>query len=173
MARVKRKPVIPNSIKSAGLTHRFKQGKIICSKEPDEDNPKQSLVRFRVKESYQSLKMITDYQKKLALRYALLVERAEGATPDTFANVNLCSVGRNSWEPTHAQFQAYEELIKVNGSVGKYHVSILKLIIMENMDCKEVAECKGFSQYYVAGVVMSAFIKLEEAFEEVDNVIAR
>lgn len=169
MAKLKRKPVIPNLVKTSGTTHRYKMGQIETVKETDEENPKQNVTRLRVKASYNSLKMITDYQKKLAVRYALLVERAEGATQDTIAGVNLCSTGRNSWEPTHGQLIASEELSKIKTSVGKYHTEILNLIILKNIDCKQVAEYKGFNQYYASGVVMSAFIKLEETFEELDN----
>lgn len=173
MAKLKKKPVIPNPVKTSGTTQRWKMNQIETVKELDEENPKQNVTRLRVKESYNSLKMITDYQKKLAVRYALLVEKAEGATQDIIAGVNLCSIGRSRWEPTHGQLMAYEELRKIKSSVGKYHTEILDLIILKNLDCKQVAKRKGFNQYYAGGAVMSAFIKLEEAFEEFDNVIAR
>ncbi|CAI3953942.1 unnamed protein product [Commensalibacter communis] len=175
MGKAKRKAQLryPQIVKEHGLQEQWNSRRLEVVEGQDEENPTRTVERLRVKETYNSLKMITDYQKKLALRYALLVERADGATPDTFANVNLCSVRRNIWEPTHAQFMAYESLLKIRKSVGSYMSDILDLIIMKNMDCAQIAECKGFSAYYVAGVVMSAFIKLEEAFEEVDNVIAR
>lgn len=173
MAKLKQKPVIPSIVKKVGLVGPYLRGEFRITKEPDEENPKQNVTRLRVKESYNSLKMITDYQKKLALRYALLVERAEGATQDIIAGVNLCSAGRESWEPKDGQLIAHEELSKIKTSVGKYHMDILQLVILKNLDCKQVAEYKGFNQYYAAGVVMSAFIKLEEAFDEVDNVTTR
>lgn len=174
MAKLKQKPVIPNSVKNSGSTHRWKMNQLELVKEPDEENPKQLIERIRTKNVYRELYArskgtITKIQVDCADRYAILNERAEGATQDQIASVNLCTPSGGKYEPTHAQLQAKATLRFIEEKITPYHVDLLKLMILKNLDCSKISEIIKLKERYLIGFIMSAFMQLELAFEELDG----
>lgn len=174
MAKLKQKTIIPNLVKTSGTTHRWKMNHLETVKEPDEENPKKLIERIRTRNVYRELfarnkGTITKTQVDCADRYAILNERAEGATQDQIASVNLCIPSGGKYEPTHAQLQAKETLRFIEGEITPYHVDLLKLMILDNFNCSQIANVKKLKERYVIGFIMSAFMQLEEAFEKLDD----
>ncbi|CAK7192405.1 hypothetical protein COMNV_00601 [Commensalibacter sp. Nvir] len=159
----------PLLIRQAGVQQRWKRGELELEEAIDPDHPHHKTNRLRRKCAYDEMYgrgMITIEQRNYAERYAILCEKALGATQDLYAKISLLSVSRNRWEPTQAQHEAYEKLFVIWNGVGKYHIDILNKIIFGNMNINKIAQQQKILYHYAFGQIISSFILLEQVFEE-------
>ncbi|CAK7193429.1 hypothetical protein COMNV_01644 [Commensalibacter sp. Nvir] len=167
----KRKKYIPLLIRQAGVQQRWKRGELELEEAVDPDHPHHKTNRLRRKCAYDEMYgrgMITIEQRNYAEQYAILCEKALGATQDLYAKISLLSVSRNRWEPTQAQHEAYEKLFVLWHEIGKYHINILNLVILANMNATRLREFTRSNRHINIGQIMSAFILLEQAFEKIN-----
>lgn len=171
MAKLKRKPVIPNLVKTSGTTHRYKMGQIETVKEPDEENPKKNVIRLRRKNFISELlnrKIITEEQFRRGNQYAILCEKALGATQDLYAKVSLLSVSRKPWEHTQAQHEAYEKLFMIWEGMGKFNITILNMVVLGDMNAKQISVAISQNRNHILGMIKMVFDTLENIFEKLE-----
>ncbi|CAK7192269.1 hypothetical protein COMNV_00460 [Commensalibacter sp. Nvir] len=167
----KRKKYIPLLIRQAGVQQRWKRGELELEEAIDPDHPHHKTNRLRRKCAYDEMYgrgMITIEQRNCAERYAILCEKALGATQNLYAKISLLSVSRNRWEPTQAQHEAYEKLFVIWNGVGKYHIDILNKIIFGNMNAFALSKVLKMHRDFISGQIISSFILLEQTFEKID-----
>ncbi|MDI2113056.1 hypothetical protein [Commensalibacter nepenthis] len=172
MARVKRKSQAryPQIVKEHGLQEPWNSGRLEVVQEQDEENPKKTVERLRVKAVYDEMLSrgtITKEQRDCAEKYAILFEKAEGAAQGLYARVSLLHSNHNRWEPKYSQLEAIEMIRNIEAEVGKYHTIILRMIIIFNMNASKIAPVIGRNNDFVMGQIMSTFIRLEEAIENI------
>lgn len=172
MAKLKRKPVIPNLVKTSGTTHRYKMGQIETVKETDEENPKQNVTRLRRKNFLSELlnrQIITQDQFRRGNQYAILCEKALGATQDLYAKVSLLSVSRKPWEHTQAQHEAYEKLFQIWESMGKFNLKILNMVTLGDMNASEISKLIPRDRRAIGGMIEMIFDSLENIFDKLEK----
>lgn len=172
MAKLKRKPVIPNLVKTSGTTHRYKMGQIETVKETDEENPKQNVTRLRRKNFLSELlnrQIITQDQFRIGNQYAILCEKALGATQDLYAKVSLLSVSRKPWEHTQAQHEAYEKLFQIWESMGKFNLKILNMVTLGDMNASEISKLIPRDRRAIGGMIEMVFDSLENIFDKLEK----
>lgn len=171
MAKLKQKQVIPNSIKTSGLTYRWKMNQLEIVKEPDEENPKQKVTRLRRKNFLSELfnrQIITKEQYQCGNQYAILCEKACGASQDLYANINLLRESRNKWEPTHAQHEAYETLFQIWERMGKFNIQILNMVVLGDMNASQISIAISQNRNHILGTIKAVFDSLENVFEKLN-----
>ncbi|CAI3952374.1 unnamed protein product [Commensalibacter communis] len=169
----KKQPQItfPKIVKKQGMIVPYLRGEYQVEKQVDSDNPKRVTTRLRRKSVYDEMLnrgSITKEQRDYAEKYAILCEKALGRTGDLYAKMNFMRDGVGcSWEPSAAQHEAYEKLFKLWNEIGRYHKEILNMIVLGNMSTKDISQAMKLNLHYTMGQVLSTFILLEEAFENV------
>lgn len=161
----------PKFVKKQGLVVPYLRGEYQLEQGEDPQNPKIKVTRLRRKSIYDEMLKrgsITQEQRDSAEKYAILCEKALGKTGDLYARINLLREGNSGhWEPSAAQHEAYEKLFKIWGEIGRYHRRILNMIVLGNMSTKEISQAMKLNLHYTMGQVLSTFILLEEAIENV------
>lgn len=174
MARVKRKSQsrYPSIVKENGLQDSWDTGRLEVIKEPDEENPKKTVERLRRKNFVKELlnrQIITQDQYRYANQYAILCEKALGATQDLYAKVSLISVNRNKWEPTYSQHEAYEKLFIIWGGMGKFNIQILNMVTLGDMNAKQIGIAISQNRNHILGMIKVVFDSLENIFQKFDS----
>lgn len=161
----------PKIVKKQGLVVPYLRGEYQVEKGEDPHNEKVKVTRLRRKSVYDEMLnrgSISKEQRDCAEKYAILCEKALGKTGDLYARINLLktsSVGR--WEPSPVQHEAYDKLFKIWSEIGRYHRNILNMIVLGNMSTKEISQAMKLNLHYTMGQVLSTFILLEEAIENI------
>lgn len=171
MAKLKQKPVIPSIVKGAGLVGPYLRGELQITKEPDEENPKKNVIRLRRKNFISELlnrKIITEEQFRRGNQYAILCEKALGATQDLYAKVSLLSVSRKPWEHTQAQHEAYEKLFMIWEGMGKFNITILNMVVLGDMNAKQISVAISQNRNHILGMIKMVFDTLENIFEKLE-----
>ncbi|CAI3932306.1 MULTISPECIES: hypothetical protein [Commensalibacter] len=165
----KTKVSFPKIAKKQGMILPYLRGEYQFEKGEDPQNSKVRVTRLRRKSIYDEMLnrgSITQEQRDSAEKYAILCEKALGKTGDLYARINLLREGNSGhWEPSAAQHEAYEKLFKIWNEIGRYHRSILNMIVLGNMSTKEISQTMKLNLHYTMGQVLSTFILLEEAIE--------
>lgn len=174
MARVKRKSQsrYPSIVKENGLQDSWDTGRLEVIKEPDEENPKQTVERLRRKNFVKELlnrQIITQDQYRYANQYAILCEKALGANQDLYAKVSLMSVNRNRWEPTYSQHEAYEKLFVIWGGMGKFNIQILNMVTLGDMNASQIGKAIEYNRHSICGMIKMVFDSLENIFEKLEK----
>lgn len=171
MAKLKQKTVIPSIVKGAGLVGPYLRGELQIKKETDEENPRQNVTRLRRKNFISELlnrKIITEEQFRRGNQYAILCEKALGATQDLYAKVSLLSVSRKRWEHTQAQHEAYEKLFQIWESLGKFNITILNMVVLGDMNAKQISVAISQNRNHILGMIKMVFDTLENIFEKLE-----
>lgn len=172
MAKLKQKTIIPNLVKTSGTTHRWKMNHLETVKEPDEENPKQTVTRLRRKNFISELlsrKIITEEQFRRGNQYAILCEKALGATQDLYAKVSLLSVSRKPWEHTQAQHEAYEKLFMIWEGMGKYNIMIVNMVTIGDLNASQMSKIIPHDRRTISGMIKLAFDSLENIFDKLEK----
>ncbi|MGL4686620.1 MAG: hypothetical protein ACRCVY_07700 [Commensalibacter sp.] len=156
-------------IESYNLKKRVKRGELVIDVGEDPDNPKQNVTRLRRKWACDELwnrGVITDEQRYAAERYVIYCELAAGSIgKSNIYNYILCIIsGKSSSEvvPTKSQHEAYKRLFEIWRELGKFHVDVLNMITLGNMNNIALSKKLEVSRFYISGLIMSVFIRLEE-----------
>lgn len=155
-------------IESYNLKKRVKRGEFVIDVGEDPDNPKQNVTRLRRKwicDELWNRGIITDEQRLAAEKYVTLCEKAQGSTSEGYSNAKLICISQKKWEPSKYQHEAFKELFEVWQKLGKFHVIILNMIILGNMNNNDLSKKLGWNRFYIGGLIKSVFIRLEEIFK--------
>lgn len=172
MAKLKQKPVIPSIVKGAGLVGPYLRGELQITKEPNEENPKKNVIRLRRKNFISELlnrKIITEEQFRRGNQYAILCEKALGATQDLYAKVSLLSVSRKPWEHTQAQHEAYEKLFMIWEGMGKYNIMIVNMVTIGDLNASQMSKLIPHDRRTISGMIKLAFDSLENIFDKLEK----
>lgn len=172
MAKLKQKPVIPSIVKGAGLVGPYLRGELRITKEPDEENPKQNVTKLRRKNFLSELlnrQIITQDQFRRGNQYAILCEKALGATQDLYAKVSLLSASRKRWEHTQAQHEAYEKLFQIWESLGKFNLRILNMVTLGDMNASKISKLIPRDRRAIGGMIEMVFDSLENIFDKLEK----
>ncbi|CAI3942000.1 unnamed protein product [Commensalibacter communis] len=171
MGKAKRKaqPCYPQIVKEHGLQEQWNSRRYEVVQEQDEESPKRTVERLRRKNFVGELfnrKIITEEQFNYANQYALLCEKALGATQDLYAKVSLMSVNRNQWEPTYSQHEAYEKLFVIWDGMGKFNIKILNMVTLGDMNAKQIGIAISQNRNHILGMIKAVFDSLEHIFNK-------
>ncbi|MDI2091606.1 hypothetical protein [Commensalibacter oyaizuii] len=167
---VKRKKKTNPAVSKCDIQH-FRREEFNIEVGVDPENPKQHVKRLRRKCVYDEMLArgsITQDQRDMAERYAIICEKSFGGSGDLYSKANLLSDGiRGCYNgPTLGQSIAYSKLFKIWTVMGKYHRTILNMIVLGNMGTKEISKKLQLNLHYTMGQVLSTFILLEEAMQD-------
>ncbi|CAI3933671.1 hypothetical protein [Commensalibacter communis] len=171
MGKAKRKaqPRYPKIVQEHGLQEQWRSGRLEVVEGQDGENPKRTVERLRVKSVYDEMLSrgtITKEQRDCAEKYAILCERALGATQDLYAKVSLLSSSRNKWEPTQAQSDAYGKWFIIKSSMGVYLLKILNMLVLANMSGTQISVCEKVSKQHAIGLISASLTRLEEIMQD-------
>lgn len=163
--------VLTGEIKLSFIGQQYRRKEFMVETGDDPDHPKQKVTRLRRKCVYDEMLArgsITQEQRDLAERYAIICENSFGGSGDLYARVNFLSDSKSGYRnsPTLKQSAAYDKLFKIWDVMGKYHRMILNMIVLGNMSTKEISQTLHLNLHYIMGQVLSTFILLEEAMKD-------
>lgn len=166
------KKVLPQIVQNHHLESQYNSGELVVDIGIDPDDINQKVTRLRRKCVYDEMMnrgSISVEQRNCAERYAILCEKAFGQSSSSFARIsNWLKEGKTTnanWGPRPAQHEAYNKLLYLWQELGQYHRNILNMIILGNMNSKEISKFLNLNLNYTMGQILSAFILLEEAFK--------
>ena len=160
-------------IESYNLKKRVKRGELVIDVGEDPDNPKQNVTRLRRKWRCDELcnrGVITDEQRFAAERYVIYCELACGfiGKSNIYNSIlNIRSSKGSSFGPlSKSQHEAYKRLFEIWQELGKFHVDVLNMITLGNMNNIALSKKLGWHLNYTSGLIMSVFIRLEEIIKK-------
>ena len=160
-------------IESYNLKKRVKRGELVIDVGEDPDNPKQNVTRLRRKWACDELwnrGVITDEQRYAAERYVIYCELACGSSGKSNiynSILNIRSPKSSSFGPlSKSQHEEYKRLFEIWRELGKFHVDVLNMITLGNMNNNDLSKKLGWDRHYVGGLIMSVFIRLEEVMKK-------
>lgn len=110
--------------------------------------------------------VITDEQRYAAERYVIYCELAcDSIRKSNIYNsiLNIRSSKSSSFGPlSKSQHEAYKRLFEIWRELGKFHVDVLNMITLGNMNNIALSKKLEVSRFYISGLIMSVFIRLEE-----------
>lgn len=169
LSKKKRNNATPTLVKEHHKEEEWERGELAVDVGEDPDNPKQKVTRLRRKWRCDELwnrGIITDEQRLAAEKYVTLCEKAQGSTSEGYSNAKLICISQKKWEPSKYQHEAFKELFEVWQKLGKFHVIILNLITLGNMNNNDLSKKIGWNLNYISGLIMSVFIRLEEVMKD-------
>ena len=165
----KKTPTIPALVKEHNLTERWHRGELAIDVGEDPDNPKQNVTRLRRKWACDELwnrGVITDEQRYAAERYVIYCELACGSIGKSNiynSILNIRSPKSSSFGPlSKSQHEEYKRLFEIWRELGKFHVDVLNMITLGNMNNNDLSKKLGWCRNNTSGLIMSIFIRLEE-----------
>lgn len=163
---------VSDMVKRPALHQQYRRKEFIVETADDPDHPKQKVTRLRRKCVYDEMLArgsITQEQRDLADRYAIICEKSFGGSGDLYSKINFLSEGIHGHYdgPSSKHGEAYGKLFKIWWFMGKYHRMLLNMIVLGNMGAKQISEKLHLNLHYTMGQVLSTFILLEEAMKDI------
>lgn len=160
---------VPTLVKEHHKEKEWERGELVIEEGEESDNPKQKVTRLRRKwvcDELWNRGVITDEQRYAAERYVIYCELACG--PIGKSNIynsilNIRSPKSKSFGPlSKSQHGAYKRLFEIWRELGKFHVDVLNMITLGNMNNIALSKKLGWCRNNTSGLIMSIFIRLEE-----------
>lgn len=169
LSKKKRNNATPTLVKEHHKEQEWERGELAVDVGEDPDNLKQKVTRLRRKwvcDELWNRGIITDEQRLAAEEYVILCEKANGVHADIYSSICMLCTSPNTWEPFRSQHEAYKALFDIWRELGRFHVGILNMITLGNMNNNDLSKKLGWDRHYVGGLIMSVFIRLEEVMKK-------